>query len=100
MKTALYVRHQAKPGKRDEVRRVWEKYVRPRAEQNPEHLNYFYCFDEKDPDLICAFQVYADASGPANFMSGAWYQSYLSEVTPLVVAPPQITESRVQWSKD
>jgi hypothetical protein len=25
---ALFVRHKAKPGKRDEVRRVWGKYAR------------------------------------------------------------------------
>ena len=27
-KSATYVRHKAKPGKRDEVRRVWDRYAR------------------------------------------------------------------------
>ena len=27
-KSAAFVRHKAKPGKRDEVRRIWEKYAR------------------------------------------------------------------------
>lgn len=35
-KSALFIRHQAQPGKRDEVRRVWEKYVKPR-ETCPHH---------------------------------------------------------------
>jgi len=55
---ALLVRHRSLPGKREEVLRVWEKYVKPRAERNPAHLHYHFCFDNADPDAVIAFQVY------------------------------------------
>ena len=56
-RTALFIRHQARPGLRDEVRRIWEKHVRPRVEANPDHEAYYFCFDEADPDVICVFQM-------------------------------------------
>lgn len=40
-KTALFIRHQAQPGKRDDVRRVWEHFVMPRAAANPAHEAYY-----------------------------------------------------------
>jgi hypothetical protein len=39
--SALFVRHKALPGKREEARRIWEKHVRPRVEKNPDHLAYY-----------------------------------------------------------
>jgi hypothetical protein len=56
-KTALFIRHQAQPGKRDDVRRVWEKHVKPRVATNPAHEAYFFCYDNGDPDVICVFQL-------------------------------------------
>ena len=48
--SALFVRHKALPGKREEARRIWEKHVRPRVEKNPDHLAYYFCFEDGDPD--------------------------------------------------
>ena len=42
---ALIVKHQTLPGKRDEVREVWEKHMAPAIAGNPGHTAYFYCFD-------------------------------------------------------
>jgi len=57
--TALIVKNKTLPGKRDEVRVVWEKHMAPAIAANPGHIAYFYCFDNSDPDAICAFQQYA-----------------------------------------
>ncbi|MDQ3133611.1 MAG: antibiotic biosynthesis monooxygenase [Acidobacteriota bacterium] len=98
-KTALFIRHQAQPGKRDEVRRVWEKHVKPRVEANPAHEAYFFCYDDNDPDVICVFQLYTDMASMQDFLKGAWYADYLSEVSQFIEAQPQISPATLVWAK-
>jgi quinol monooxygenase YgiN len=98
-RTALFIRHQAKPGKRDEVRCIWEKHVKPRAAANPAHEAYYFCYDSRDADVICVFQLYTDAEAMKNFLKGDWYAEYLKEVGELVAIPPQITPADLIWTK-
>ena len=98
-KTALFIRHQAKPGKRDDVRAVWERYVKPRPAANPAHEAYYFCYDSKDADVICVFQLYASATTMQEFLKGAWYADYLKEVGEFVATPPHITPADLVWAK-
>jgi quinol monooxygenase YgiN len=98
-KTALFIRHQARPGKRDDVRRVWEKHVKPRAAANPAHEAYYFCYDRNDPDVICVFQLYTDEDAMQNFPKGEWYAGYLKEVGEFITVPPQITPADLIWAK-
>lgn len=36
-RAALFVKHKAEPGLRDDVRRIWEKHVQPRVDANRAH---------------------------------------------------------------
>lgn len=98
-KHALFIRHQALPGKRDEVRRVWDRHVRPRVDANPAHEAYYFCYDNHDPDVICVFQLYSDKPAMQEFLSGAWYSDYLNEVGQFVAVPPQLTPAALVWNK-
>ena len=98
-KTALFIRHQALPGKRDNVCRVWEKHVKPRAAANPGHEAYYFCFDNTDPDVVCVFQLYSSPEAVQAFLGGAWYPDYLKEVGEYVAVPPQITPAKLVWAK-
>lgn len=98
-KTALFIRHQAKPEKRDDVCRVWEKHVRPRVETNPAHEAYFFCYDDKHPEAISVFQLYSDAAAAHDFMSGSWYAAYLDDVSRFIQSPPEITPASLVWAK-
>ncbi len=98
-KTALFIRHQAKPGKRDDVRRVWEKHVKPHAAANPAHKAYYYCYDGKDADVIRVFQLYPNADAMQSFRKGDWYADYLKAVGEFVSVPPQITPADLIWTK-
>jgi quinol monooxygenase YgiN len=99
-KTALFIRHQAHPGKRDDVRRVWEKHVKPRVATNPTHEAYFFCYDNSDPDIICVFQLYTDLVSMQDFLKGPWYSDYLNEVGQFVAVPPLITPATLVWAKE
>jgi len=96
---ALFVRHRAKPGQRDEVRRIWEKYVKPRVEANPAHLAYYFCYDDNDPDVVSVFQLYRDGASLNAFMVGGWYPTYLEEIAEVVTAPPDILAATAVWTK-
>jgi quinol monooxygenase YgiN len=99
-KTALFIRHQAQPGKRDDVRRIWERHVKPRVAANPAHEAYFFCYDNDDPDVICVFQLYTDLASMQDFLKGSWYADYLNEVGQFVAVPPQITPATLVWAKE
>lgn len=96
---ALIVKHQTLPGKRDEVREVWEKHMAPAIAGNPGHTAYFYCFDNADPNAISAFQQYASAEASQAFLKTDSYAAYLKEVEPLLAGPPQVTALTPVWSK-
>lgn len=98
-RSALFIRHRAKPGRRDDVRRVWDKWVRPRVESNTAHQAYFFCLDDEDPDRISVFQTYTDKDAVKAFMAGDWYPQYLAEVGEVVAAPPVISPATVVWTK-
>ena len=99
-KTALFIRHQANPGMRADVQRIWDKYVKPRAAANPAHLAYYFCHDNGNPDVVCVFQLYSSEAAMKEFLGGAWYREYLAEIAPFIAAGPQITPATLVWSKD
>ncbi|MFD1710650.1 antibiotic biosynthesis monooxygenase [Ottowia sp. GY511] len=97
--TALFIVHQTKPGKRDEVRAIWMRHMGPAIQENPGHLAYFYNFDNDNPDSICAFQVYESAQAAQDFLKHPNYQAYLSESRLLLEHDPKVMSLSPQWTK-
>lgn len=96
---SLFVTHRALPGRRDDVRTVWDEHLRPIIEANPDHLSYTYGYDALDPDVIRVAQTYRSAAAKEAFLSLPGYDRYLAAVLPLVATPPELTEVRPMWSK-
>lgn len=96
---ALFIRHKTKPGRRDQVRAVWERHMPSAIGANADHVAYFYCFANADADSICAFQLYATIAAAEAFLKTASYQNYLREVEPLLAGPPEVTELTPMWAK-
>ena len=88
-KKMTFVRLKAKPGKRDEVRRVWETYARAFAEGNPGFLSVYYCYDDADPDAVTVVSVAADAAVAQEFAKQPWVADYQRETAPLLAGPPE-----------
>ncbi len=97
---ALIVKHKTQPGKREEVRKVWEKHMAPAIAANPGHTAYFYCFDNSDSDSITAFQQYSSVEASQDFLKTSSYAAYLDEVDSFLCEPPQVTALTPVWSKD
>ncbi len=98
-KIALLIQHKTQPGNRDEVRKIWERYMQPNISKNPGHEAYFYCFDNDDPDRICAFQQYTSLEASQDFLKTDSYAAYLKEVETLIAEPPQFTWVTPVWVK-
>ena len=96
---ALFIKLKTLPGKRDELRSIWEKHIAPAILANPDHTVYFCCVDNNDPDAMCAFQQYTSAEAANNFLQTASYLKYLKEAESLLCGPPQITALTPVWSK-
>lgn len=54
---ALFLKHCAKPGRRDELESVWRRHMMPAIDGNDGHLTYIYSFGA-EPDTVGAFQIY------------------------------------------
>ena len=68
----------AKPGQRDEVRRVWEKYARDYIAGST--LGFHYCYDDADPDRIFVFGL-GDPASIREFAQQPWFVDYQHDVT-------------------
>ena len=98
-KSAAFVRHKARPGKRDEVRRVWERYARDFVSGSNGTLSYQYCFDDNDPDAIVVFQLAADPVSAQEFVKQPWFADYQRETAELLAGPSEVRSLTPQWVK-
>lgn len=96
---ALIIKHRTQPGKRDDVRKDWEKHMAPAISANPGHTAYFSWFDNTEPDSIYAFQQYLSLKASQEFLQTSGYAAYLREVESLLAGPPQVTAFTPIWSK-
>ena len=96
---ALYIRHKAQPGKRDEVKRIWEKHARAYVEKASGQIVYVYGFDDSDPDAIVAYQLYSGDAATDDFVSQPWYADYQKETAALLAGPSEFRTITPQWIK-
>ena len=96
---ALYIRHQALPGKREDVLRIWEKHARDYIDRAAGQVVYVYGFDENDPDTVVAYQLFSGDAGTDDFTSQPWYQAYQAETAALLAGPSEFRSIAPQWIK-
>jgi len=99
MGAALFLTHRTKPGRRDDVERVWRRHMPDAIAANDGHELYRYCFAEDSPDVIVVYQQYVDADAAAAFLETPPYLAYLREVEPLLEGPPEAVRAVVRWQK-
>ena len=98
-KTALILSVRTKPGKRDELRALWDEHLRPRAEANAAQELYLYCFDTEDRDVIHMVEVYGDPAEIERNAEAPWFAQYVRAAAPLIDGPPQMVTAAPQWAK-
>lgn len=96
---AVLVTHRTREGQREAVRAIWEEHMAPAVTSNPGHLSYTYCFDDADPDVICAFQVYRNTDEAVDFQRTPAYAAYEEAVAPLLTGSPSVLRLTPKWIK-
>lgn len=95
-KRASLVMLKAKPGQRDAVRRVWEKYARDYVAGSA--LDFYYCYDDADPDAIIVFGL-GDPAGAREFAQQPWFADYQRDTHALLAEPGEIRSATPQFLK-
>jgi quinol monooxygenase YgiN len=96
-RNASLVTLKAKPGQRDEVRRVWEKYARDYIAGST--LGFYYCYDDSDPDRIIVFGL-GDPASIREFAQQPWFSDYQRDTQALLAEPGEIRSVTPQYMKD
>lgn len=94
----VLLKHQAKPGRRDELEAVWKQYMQPVIDGNESHLHYVYAFGE-DADTVIAMQIYRSAEDAQAFLKQSAYLAYVEASRPLIEHEPEVTTFSPRWIK-
>jgi quinol monooxygenase YgiN len=98
-KVAVMVKTKTQPGKRDEVRRLWDVHLRPRVELNAAQEVYFFCEDAHDADTFYLFEIYSDPDAMSANAGSEWFAEYLQAVSPLLAGPGEVGVATPVWAK-
>jgi quinol monooxygenase YgiN len=98
-KLTLILEAKAKPGKRDELRALWDEHLRRRAEANGAQELYLYCYDQGDPDTVRLIEVYSDRAAMDANAGAAWFADYMRATGPLLAEPPKMALAEPVWAK-
>lgn len=97
--TAIIVTSKTQPGRRDEVRALYEELLVPRALENDAQEVVVWCDDQHDPDTFYLFEVYCDAAAMGANAQAPWFAEYLAKAGPLLAAEPTMGMATPRWSK-
>jgi quinol monooxygenase YgiN len=98
-KLALFVKTRVQPGKREEVRQLWEKHLKAQAEKNAAQEIYLYCYDDNDPDTLFIFELYHDSQAFHQAGPKPWFADYMKEAAPLLQGRSEVSVATPVWAK-
>jgi quinol monooxygenase YgiN len=98
-KLTLIVSVRTQPGRRDDVRALWDRHLRPRAEANAAQELYLFCEDADDADAFHLVEVYGDPAAAQENARAPWFADYMREVGPLMAEAPSMVSARPVWAK-
>lgn len=96
-KLAIMVNGKAQPGKRDDVRRLFEQHLAPRAASHHAREIVVWCADASDSNAFYLFEVYRDAS--AMEADALWFGGYIAAVGTLLAGMPETNTAVPGWTK-
>lgn len=95
----LFLTVKTKPGKRDELKALWERHLKQRAAENPAQSHYVYAFDAQDENVIRIMEVYETQAALEENAQQGWFAAYMQEAMPLLDGEPEVHRAAPQWIK-
>ena len=97
-KVAMIITTTTQPGKRDEVRALYEEHLAPRAEENDAQELVLWCADQADSDTFHLIEVYASADAMQANAGADWFGAYMGAVGPLLAGEPTVAMATPEWT--
>ena len=98
-KLVLIIKGKAQPGKRDEVRQLFEQHLASRANSNDAQEVVVWSADDNDPDAFHLFELYSDRDAFQANAEAPWFKEYMVKVGPLIAGRPELIMATPHWSK-
>lgn len=95
----ILVLFHAKPGRRDDIKQVWETYVKDHAASSTDLLCSMYNYGLEDENLIILYEIMKDNLVLARAFEESWFQDYLLALKPYLEKPPENIVFTNLWSK-
>ena len=84
---------------RDELRRLWEQYLKPHIETNNEEEICFYCYGADGENTICMFEFFSKPYDLQEAFQSDWFKAYMEAASSILAGPPEITTTVPIWAK-
>ena len=98
-KVALFIKTKTQAGKRDEVKALWEKHLKPDAVANDKQEIYAFCFDAQDENTLYIFEIYADMEALQSAGQNPAFGAYMQDAMPLLDGMPEVGTTTPLWTK-
>ena len=96
---ALFIKTRCQPGKRDEVRSLWEKHLQPHSASNTGQKVYAFCYDNNDADVLYLFEIYESQDAFNEASQQPWFGAYMQEAGPLIDGQPDFAMANPLFTK-
>lgn len=89
----------AKPGKREELYKLFQEQLAPRATENDAQEVVVWMADEADPNGFHLFEIYRDRTAMDANAKADWFWAYMSQAGPLLDGQPEMKLATPRWIK-
>jgi quinol monooxygenase YgiN len=96
---AIVVTSKARPGKREQIKDLYEELMAPRAMENQTQEVVVWCADQHDPDGFFLFEIYTDATAMGANAQADFFAEYMAKAGPLLAGEPSVFMGTPLWSK-
>ena len=96
---AIFMTVKTKPGKRDTLKALWEKHLKPLAAANDMQSRYVYAYDSQDENTIRIMEVYESLEAFQHNSKSEWFADYMKQAAPLLDGDPEFHMTQPQWVK-
>lgn len=98
-KTAILIDITTKPGRRSDLRRLWDQHLRGRVEASAAQELYLVIEDEADPDVLHFVEIYNDEQEMQRNASAPWFSDYMAAASELLARTPSVRQGEPVWAK-
>jgi len=96
---ATIVSGRTKPGRRDDLYKLFQEHLAPRATNNAAQQVVVWMADEQDSEAFYLFEIYRDPAAMEANSKADWFWAYMSQAGPLLDGQPDMTRATPLWTK-